>query len=114
MTNNVSEICVDCCLDETCEYCDWVEGAFCKVSDILACIYISPILRPLPPSPRDYIMGPPMEARPLARLHCLTASDLKLDSPVHPIRDIQSPVKSQSSEIMSGNRFRLSSSLEHE
>ena len=36
MTYDITKVCVDCSLDETCEYCDWVECAFGEVSGMLA------------------------------------------------------------------------------
>jgi hypothetical protein len=101
-THDITKVGVDGCLDKTGEYCDGVKGAFRKVP-VGQCLFSAgPMYSPssLSPKPTTAVGAMscqvpaahnPLRTRPSPAFppHPLPSDQrVKVDSPVHPVRDI--------------------------
>jgi hypothetical protein len=101
-THDIAKVGIDGCLDKTGEYCDGVKGAFRKVP-VSQCLFSAgPMCSPSSLSPKAYdrcessVLSSPCYTQ--STLHqaepCIPHNPSppqtkeKVDSPVHPVRDI--------------------------
>lgn len=85
-THNVSKVGINGSLNQTSDDCYWVKGAFCEVSANVST------------AKTQVIPNAMLSAR-------------EVGSPVHPVGNIQSSVKTQRSEVMGRDRLCLSCPL---